>query len=376
MKRIFLTAIVCLIFSTRADIVQLSAGVVKENPIVSAPASLLKQIKLAPLRLENQTESIRVPGRVELDERLVARIGAQVTGRVTDIFAHLGQSVKKGEILATLNSTKLGEVQAEYLKALTQVNLRRIAAKRAERLLESGVISAAIAQERKSELEEVEVALRAAEDQLRGLGMGDKEIRELGRSRSIHSIIQVKSSLSGVVIERHINLGQVVQATDPQFAIADLSQLWLVAEIPEQSAYLAKLGQEASVDIPALPGERVKGKLIYIEDIVDPKTRTVTVRMDLPNPHRRIKPGMLATLHIQERTERTLAIPAQAVVRDNDVDHVFVARGSNAFELRPVELGPDYQGMRKVIKGLKEGERIVVEGSFHLNNERMRSLLE
>src|SRR5699024_1266540 len=123
-----------------------------------------------------------------------------------------------------------------------------------------------------------------AADQLRVLGMDEEGIKRLTRNRQINSRLPIIATLSGVIIERRINLGQVVQPSDNLYTIADLSRVWLVAEIPERQAHLIQEGEEAEAEISALPGPPVKGQLIYVADVVNPATRTVTVRMEIPNP--------------------------------------------------------------------------------------------
>lgn len=356
--------------------ISLTAVAAELKPVLEASPALLKLLTIDEIKSSEIRESLDLSARVELDQLHVARIGATVTGRITEINAVLGQTVKKGERLALLNSTELGKAQSDYLKASSQVNLRRITVKRAERLVESGVIAEAELQERQGVLTEADVDLRAAADQLRVMGMSDADLKRLDKQRSIHSFSPVTASIDGVVIERNIAIGQVVQPADSLYTVADLSQLWLVAEVPEQQAHWARQGDQAHAEVPALPGEEVSGKLIYVADLVNPETRTVTVRMALANPQRLFKPQMLATLKITKPSSQSLTVPSQAVVRENDKDFVFVQTAPTRFELRSVKLGPDEAHKRPLLAGLKAGEKIVVAGAFHLNNERLRSALE
>lgn len=333
---------------------------------------LAQQLEIKPVGYGRVYNTLRLPGRVQLDEQRLARIGASVTGRITALHARLGHEVQPGDILAELNSTELGKAQAAYLKATSQVNLRKLAVSRAQRLLAGDVIGAAELQEREGELAEAQVEMRASADQLRVLGMSEQGIEQLTRSRQINSHSHIVATLSGIVIERRINLGQVVQPSDILFTVADLSHVWLVAESPENRAYLIEEGAEAEAEIPAIPGPRVKGRLIYVADVVDPETRTVTVRMDVPNPERKIRPNMLASIVIRSEAHRRLVIPAEAVVRQSNKDFVFVKTGPRRFTLRPVELGKNGGSFREVVSGLAADEPIVVEGGFHLNNERVR----
>lgn len=346
------------------------------HPVVEVSPALLEQLRIETVGEGEVTETLRFPARVELDEYRVARIGATVTGRITTARALLGQQVEKGELLATLHSTELGEAKADYLKALSQVNLQRLAVERGRRLLEADVISTAEVQVREAELVEVQIGLQAAADRLRVLGMTEEDIQNLTRTRNVHSVSPISSTLAGTVIRRDVTLGQVVQPADTLFTVADLSHVWVVAEVPEQDAFLVRRGEEAEVEIPALPGGPLHGPLIYVADVVNPETRTVTVRMDVENPDRSIKPAMLATMLIRREGTQHLVVPAQAVVRDNDRDHVFVQIEPRRFELRPVELAPGGGDRARVLAGLVRGEHLVTDGAFHLNNERLRTALE
>ncbi len=340
---------------------------------IQASPALTKLLVVEAIKASEIQDSLRLSARVELNQMRVARIGASVTGRVTEINAMLGQSVKKAEQLAMLNSSELGRAQSDYLKASSQVNLRRVTVKRAERLLESGVLSQAELQERQAVLTEADVDLRAAGDQLKVLGMTDADLKRLDKERNIHSFSPVTSSIDGVVIERNIAIGQVVQPADSLYTVADLSKLWLVAEVPEQQAHWAREGDQVEAEVPALPGQEVVGKLIYVADMVNPETRTVMVRMALENPGRLFKPQMLATLKISKPGSQTLVVPSQAVVREGDQDYVFVELAPGSFQLRAVKLGREESQRRLLLSGLQAGERIVVNGAFHLNNERLQN---
>ena len=343
---------------------------------VAATPALRKLIQVVPIGSSELHDSLRVPARVELDQHRVARIGASVTGRITDLRAYLGQDVDKGEVLATLNSTELSAAQSAFLKAASQVNLHRLAVARAKRLLSSDVIAAAELQERESQLNEAEVDQRAAEDQLRVMGMSDAAIARLNRERTIHSFSSVTAHLSGSVIERNVNVGQVVQPSDALFTVADLSRVWISADVPEQQAYWAHVGDEVSAEVPALPGETFTGRLIYVANLVDPETRTVTVRIDVSNEHRKLKPHMLATIQIRKSGTKELVVPDGAVIREENRDHIFVETADGHYTLKAVELGMRNGDKRRIIKGLAQGEKVVVEGAFHLNNERLRKELE
>ncbi|MDP2785622.1 MAG: efflux RND transporter periplasmic adaptor subunit [Sulfurimicrobium sp.] len=347
-----------------------------DTMLVTVQADFLQRLKIAPAGEGEATETLRVPARIEVDEQRVARIGAAVTGRVTQIHATLGQRVKRGEALATLHSAELSAAQLAYLKALSQAELQRRAVDRAKLLFAADVIGAAELQKRESELAQAQAELQASHGQLGVLGMTGSAMAKLAATRTVHSLSSITATLDGVVIERKVTPGQVVQPADALFTVADLSHVWLVAEAPEQQAALIKKGEAAQAEIPALNGKRIEGRLIYVADTVNPDRRTVTVRMDVDNPERLLKPEMLASMLIQGAPQRRLLVPAAAVVREDNKDHVFVQLDNQRFQLRAVTLGQESGGYIPVQAGLKGGERIVTEGAFHLNNERKRKELE
>jgi cobalt-zinc-cadmium efflux system membrane fusion protein len=347
------------------------------DPTLVAPApELLDQLKLADVQKLPVAETLRVAGRIDFDEQRLARIGATVTGRVTHIDALLGQDVKKGEVLAHLNSSELSSQQLAYLKARAQLELNRRNAERAKALFEADVIGAAELQRRESEYQISVAESRAASDQLKLLGVSPAAIDRLAKQGAVDSVTPVVATLSGVVVERKLAQGQVVQPADALFVVADLSRLWAVAQVPEQQVSQVKAGQAVSIEVPALGNEKLVGKLIFVGQTIDPETRTVLVRTELDNRDGRLKPAMLASMLIEARAVERLVVPASAVVRENDEDHVFVAEGDGVFRLLKVKLGPEQGGQRVVFSGLKGQEKVVVDGAFHLNNERNRKEME
>ena len=350
--------------------------VVVDPYVVELTPVLQEKIKLVKVGEAEIREVLRIPGSIQVDEQRIARIGAPVTGRVVDIDAVLGQSVKRGETLATLNSTELAQNQLVYIKALQQIDLHSKAVERARILLESDVISKAELQRRESELSGAQAELSAANDQLQVLGMSPQSIAKLSKTSQMRSISSVTSRIAGTVINRQINLGQVVQPADELFVVADLSRVWAVAEVPEREIDLIEKGQEVDIEIPALDTKPIKGKLIYIGDVVNPQTRTVTVRSELNNAKAAIKPDMLVSMLVQSKPTSKLSVPVQAIVREEDKDHVFVQIAPNKYRLREVAVGDDYHGMVAIVNGIEAGEVVVGEGAFHLNNERKRKELE
>lgn len=339
--------------------------------LVSAGENLTRIIQLGEVTSVELSDMLRVAGQVDFDEQRITRIGATVTGRISELQAMLGQQVKVGQTLAVLNSTELGAAQLSYMKARAQAQLNQRSVDRARQLLAADVIGSAELQRRESELAISLSEQRAAADQLRVLGVSQRALDKLTETGAINSVSPVVATMAGTVVERKVTQGQVVQPSEVLFSIADLSRVWVEAEVPEQQAGLVQAGQNIQVEIPSL-GQQLTAKLIYIADIVDPVTRTVTVRSELDNSDRSLKPAMLATVLIETRPTKRLAVPGKAVVRESDSDQVFVEVAPGQYRMTPVKLGQAIGELRPVLSGLKEGERIVTDGAFHLNNERKR----
>ena len=245
----------------------------------------------------------------------------------------------------------------------------------AERLGKADVIGVAEVQRREAEFNEATAELDAAHSQLLLLGMPETEIQELEKTRVLHPVSPVVATMDGTVMSRKVTVGQVVQPADTVVEIADLSSVWLVADVPEQNAGTLDEGLHVHAGIAALPGHRLEGSLTFVSSTVNPETRTVRARMDIKNPRRLYKPAMLATMEIHNQKSRQTLVPASAVVREGDQECVFVQLAPDVFVLRPVRIGAEHGNRKTLLEGVRPGEKIVTEGAFHLNNERRRRSL-
>ena len=377
MKSLIVLSLMLALVACKGTNNQPSAKKQEVDPnLVELSADLQKKVTLVKVGQADIREVLRIPGSIQVDEQRMARIGAPVTGRITEIDAQLGQHVKQGQALATLNSTELAQNQLVYIKALQQIDLQTKAVDRARVLLEADVISKAELQRRESELSAAQAELNAAADQLQVLGMSPQGIAKLSKSSQMHSFSTVTARISGTVITRKVNLGQVVQPADELFVVADLSKVYAVAEVPERQIDLIEKGQEVDILIPSINDKPIKGKLVYVSDIVNPETRTVMVRSELSNTEHEIKPDMLVSMLVQSKPISKLSVPVKAIVRENDKNYVFVQIGPSKYRLREVDVGDDFNGMVAIISGVEEGETIVTDGAFHVNNERKRKELE
>ena len=344
--------------------------------LVTLEPEKMHHVKIGKSTLINIADKLQAPSQVEVDEHRLVRVGANVTGRIIDVYAMLGDNVVAGAELARISSPELTQAQLAYLRAFSLETLAEKAAERARHLLAADVISVAEMQRRESELQVSQAELGAAEDQLRLLGMDSRAINKLGKDGSIMPSVAIRTSKPGIVIERNVAIGQVVQPSDQLFQVADLSSVWVVGDVPEQIARDVQVGQHVEIHVPALGNISFDGLIIFVADTVNPLTRTVMVRTVVENPRRKLKPAMLASMHILDNPVESLVVPDTAVVRESNKDYVFLVKGDNEFLRVPVELGPEIADMRPVLKGLTADQTIVVDGAFHLDNERKLAELE
>jgi cobalt-zinc-cadmium efflux system membrane fusion protein len=198
----------------------------------------------------------------------------------------------------------------------------------------------------------------------------------LEANRKLSADYPIVTPRGGTVLKREVTIGQVVQPADPAFTIADLSSVWIVAAVPEEDAGSLREGLPVTVTVSALPLEKFTGKLSYVSPIVDPATRTVSVRMDLVNNGGMLKPDELASMTFTGQSKRQLTIPNTAVVREDNKDHVFVQIRPGRYTLREVTLGEEENDRRVVKDGITAAQQIVLDGAFHLNNQRKQSAIK
>ena len=337
---------------------------------------MAKRFQVETVTMSDIVEFQNVPGRIEANDRMVNRIGAAVTGRVMEVMVDVGDRIAAGQPLASIASPELSQTQMAYLRAHSSASLAERAVERAKLLFQADVIGTAELQRRESELAVARAESRALGDQLRLMGLSTLGLERLKEQGALQPVGHVLASQTGIVIERKVSSGQVAQPGDPLFTVADLSNVWVVGALPEQTAKTVQVGQVVDIELPALDGKRITGKIVYVGDTVSPETRTVPIRTQVDNPKRDMKPQMLANMRIRGEERRQLVVPQVSVIRENDQDHVYVLVTPGQFRLTPVELSHAVSDARPVIKGLRENDQVVTHGAFHLHHERKRAELQ
>lgn len=315
------------------------------------------------------------PAIVQPNQRNMAEITALVRGRIVEVYADLGQQVKANAPLALLYSSELGLAQSAYLKAQAKLHVAEQAYNRAKFLLQEQVIGEAEAQRRYAELLSSQAETNESHDRLKLLGMSEEEFSRLVHSRKIRSVVPIVAPFAGRIIVRRLTRGEVVETMENLFVIAALSEVWVQANIPEKDipfvhAIHAAGGTQAEVRINAYPREVFKGAITYVGDVLDPVTRTMQLRLELPNPDGRLKPEMFATIRLFSETQPDrLAVPETVLQRDQGRTFVFVQRSAYEYEVREVQVGDSNGTLTSILSGLHEGEPVVTQGAFVLKSE-------
>ncbi len=357
--------------------------------VLSAEAIANAGISIEAARTTTRADRLAAPGVIAVDDTRTARIGALQEGLIVETPAHVGDRVKVRQVLARMHSHVLHDAWAGYRKALAdQRRVERLlvfavdAHERARRLYADKAVSQQDVQraevERSSATEMVAVA--AAEVQrsiaeLEHVGVSVPSQPAPGSSGSPVAVeteerIPVRSPIGGVVLERLVTPGSTVVPGTPLFVVSDLSTVWAVAEVDELHLARVKAGRPVEVTVAAYPDERFPGTIAFIADTINPQTRRIAIRSTVANPDGRLKPEMFATISLGEGDPRTVVVvPAGALQSVNGRISVFVAESGGRFTLRPVQAGADFDGLVEITSGLRDGERVAVNGSFALKAE-------
>ena len=331
---------------------------------------------------------IPATGKVLVPEDRVAVIGPVNAGRIVRLFAGQGSRVQKGQKLADLESADIDQAEADYLKALADYeNARRSSVAeirlaqenydRTKLLYEKTITAGKNLQTAEHDLEVAKAAgessvngakatLTAARRHLLILGLSSSTIDSLPKKPDLAAVFSLNSPIAGTVIERNATVGASVGTDANLFKIIDLSRVWIDANVFEKDLARVRMGQEVKVNLPALPGSTYTGRVILIDSVVDPETRTIKVRTEVANPDSRLKPDMFANVEIVTDLNRSaISIPQTAVLNDGGKTVVFVAEG-NGYQKREVHTGIQNGDRLEIVEGLSPGEKVVVKGNYLL----------
>ncbi len=325
----------------------------------------LIEVETVEVRPHRLAQEINTAGKIDYDERKFAYVTAWVSGRIDKLFVDFsGVEVKKGDPLVMLYSPDLVSTQQEYLLALETL----------EKL--KGSQLSEIARDAKSLVESTKKRLLL-------WGIPKREIERLEREKKTSIHMTIYSPISGTVIKKAALEGQYVKEGSHLYTVADLSNLWMFADIYEYEMSWVKLGQEVEVVTPAYPGEVFSGKITFVDPVLHPQTRSVKVRADFPNLEGKLRPEMFVNVKIKIPLTKkdfpwmaksfkhngALAIPVSALLDTGKRKLVYVSEGGGNYKQKEVKIGPRAGAYYPIVEGLKEGERVVTRANFLIDSQ-------
>ena len=366
-----------------------AASNTSSGPPPASPSEPNSGIELETVTLQPIEGSIAATGKILVTEDHVASIGPVHEGRIKNLYAGQGSVVNKGQKLADLESADIDQAEADYLKALADSeNARRTSAAeikfaqatydRVKLLVEKEITPAKNLLQAEHDLEvakataansvaSTKVAVSNARRHLLILGLKDSTIDALASKQNLaSSVFSLTSPISGIVVERNGTLGATVSTGANLFKIINLSSVWIDANVFEKDLERVRLGQAVKVTISAFPESSFYGRVTLVSSVVDPDTRTVKVRTEVPNRDGRLKPDMFANVEIITASRQTaISIPLSAVLDDGGKSVVFVADGKD-YKKTEVALGLKSDDRVEITSGLKVGDKVVVKGNYLL----------
>lgn len=313
-------------------------------------------LKTGVAEVRSGTLTIRAAGRIAVDETRVVRVQSRTDGWIEKVFTDFtGRLVRKGEPMLTLYSPELTASQQEYLLA-----------RRAKDTMEHSPVPGM--PHYNASLVEV------ARERLRSWGLDDGAVEQLEKSGKVQRTTTIYAPADGFVMTRNAFPNQRVTAETELYSLADLSRVWVIADLFESDVAQIRLGQSAVVEIPYIPGRRLRAKISNILPQIDPQTRTLKVRLEVENPEFLLKPDLFVNVEIGVGVPARVSVPSEALIDTGTRQIVYLDLGEGRFMARDVEAGERFDGQVEILKGLAAGERIVVSGAFLVDSEsRMKA---
>ncbi|MGO9059714.1 MAG: efflux RND transporter periplasmic adaptor subunit [Candidatus Binataceae bacterium] len=366
--RIFLVALLSALIGAPGAV-----GAVENpsSPVVltlSANSEAEHQIEVVAVSRMRLGDLISATATIEPNPRGVARVTPRMRARVVRLIADPGQSVKPGEPLAILSSIELGQAKTEYLKSRALNEIARQHLDREDSLHQRKIASMKDVLEARAAYDTALAQYQAARETL-SLLIPPAEIARVAWSNG-HSVSEfaLTSPIAGTLVKRDLIVGQIVNAEAEVITVMNLSDVWVMAKVFEHDLAGLSLGDSARINVEAYPDQTFQGVVSYLSDTVDPATRTVQARIDVPNPGHRLKPGMFARTEIEAARggREVLAAPASAIYDVNGNKAVFVETQPHVFALRPVAIGAASNVDVEILSGVRAGDRVVNRGGLVL----------
>ena len=327
--------------------------------IVPASSPLAGRLEVEPAKMTTFTRQVTAPASVEADPARYARILPPLNGRVLQLFVHPGDAVKKGQELLTIDAPDFVSAQADYSRTRTVLAQAERNLTRQEDLAAHGIIGQRDVDQARTDRDSAQSDFNRSTQRLKQLGM-DPDKTQLGAP------LIVRSPLTGKVLDVTTATGEYRNdPTAPMMAVADLSDIWVTANVQEKDIHYVHRGDPAAATFGAYPSETFRGKVLFVADVLDPDTRTAKVRIAYPNTDGRLRPAMFATVTLKTWDTQELTVPTTALVLIGEHTTVFVEVAANTFEQRTVSTG-EQQGGRTIIKsGVSVGDKVLIrEGAL------------
>lgn len=353
-----------------------------DTSAINLSAEQRAAISVEVVQKQSMQTDVTVPGKIAFNGNKITPVLSQFSGRIVKLDATVESIVRGGQMIGTIDTPDIVGIQSDYQQALTAqrsarttFDLAKRTQERSERLAAAEAIPQRDLQQAQADesraaddLKRAESAVGAARGRLQSAGMREADIERLASgSRGVNRLVPIVAPISGTIIERKAGLGQVVQpgAGDPLFMIADLSTVWINADVYEDQLAHIHNGESMKVTTPAYPNETFTARVDQIGSTIDPDKHTVAVRCVVANPGRRLKPGMFASVILSAAaTQEVLTVPSSAVVAEGDQRAVFVEESPGKYVKRAIETGNEINGATIIRSGLKEGQRVVVRGGL------------
>jgi cobalt-zinc-cadmium efflux system membrane fusion protein len=337
----------------------------------AAPSAAASAVPIVQPEYRTRTGLLETTAKVQFNEEQLVRINAPVTGRVLDVLARPGEVVEPGHPLFVLDSPDLGQAKSDYAKGVSDLARSEKALTLAKELLEIKAIAEKDIREAENDYNKAVAERDRAAARLRTLGIRADQFKDIADRADASTTVTVRAPRSGVIVERNISPGQVVaygQSDTPVslFVIANLSTMWVFADVYEPDVPRVRVGQSVRFTLPCCPQDRYQGRITNIGAAVDKETRTLKVRVVVPNPGGALKAEMFVKAIIDTGSSRVLAVPQGAVHRSGGDTYVLVVKGKDEYERRPVKLGTDFDGLVEVLSGVTPDDRVVASGGILL----------
>jgi cobalt-zinc-cadmium efflux system membrane fusion protein len=372
----------------RADLAATSANAAADQPAaqlsnasagdpLTAKTVAIAETQLASIKVEPAAERLfpvekEAVGSIDFNEEMSVQVFTNYPGRIIELFAKVGDEVTKAQRLFTIDSPDLIQAESTLISAAGVLELTTRSLNRAKGLYETRAIAQKEVEQATAEHQTAEGALKAARDNVRLFGKSDAEIDRIVHERRLDPVLVIPSPISGRITARNAAPGLFVQPGSPPapYIVADISTMWMIANVAETDVPVLKVGQQVTVKVKAFPDRVFEGRISTIAQMVDSNTHRALVRSEVADPRHELRSGMFANFVIRTGDPvRSVAVPLNGVVREGDgTMTVWVTTDRRHFVKRTVKIGMQRDGYHQILDGVQPGELVATDGAVFLSN--------